>query len=153
MNRSCGVLLPISSLPSEYGIGTLGDAAYKFVDFLKCAGQKYWQILPIVPAGAGDSPYSSCSTFAGNPYYIDLAYLIKCGLLRSEECKSISWSQSDDSVDYSILHKERIALLHKAYKRSNCASDMEFINFKVKNAYWLTDYSLFMTLKHQYGET
>ena len=83
--RSSGVLLHISSLPSPYGIGTMGKEAYKFVDFLKKSGQRYWQILPICPTGYGDSPYQSFSSFAGNPYFIDLDILRRKKLLKKEE--------------------------------------------------------------------
>ena len=82
MDRSSGVLMPMSSLPSPYGIGTMGKSAYQFVDFLKAAGQRYWQLLPLGPTSYGDSPYASFSTFAGNPYYIDLDLLIRDGLLK-----------------------------------------------------------------------
>ena len=89
--RASGVLLPISSLPSKYGIGCFSREAYEFVDFLISAGQKYWQILPLGPTSYGDSPYQSFSTFAGNPYFIDLEVLIKDGLLTKEEVESVDW--------------------------------------------------------------
>lgn len=151
MNRSCGVLLPISALPSKYGIGTLGRSAYQFIDFLKNAGQEYWQILPSVPPGVGDSPYSSYSTFAGNPYFIDLECLVESGLLQKEECENIHWYQSDDTVDYNILSNERIPLLHKAFERGRYQTDVNYGQFKEKNSDWLDDYSLFMALKYHFG--
>ena len=83
MNRSSGILMAMSSLPSKYGIGTMGKSAYKFVDFLRDSGQKYWQLLPLCPTSYGDSPYSSFSTFAGNPYFIDLELLVKDKLLKT----------------------------------------------------------------------
>ena len=85
--RASGILLPVFSLPSNYGIGTFGKEAYNFVDSLKNAKQKYWQILPLCPTGFGDSPYQSFSTFAGNPYFIDLDLLISEGLLTREDCE------------------------------------------------------------------
>ena len=97
--RASGILLHISSLPSPYGIGTLGKAAYDFADFLKAAGQKYWQILPIHPTSYGDSPYQSFSTCAGNPYFIDLDLLREDGLLEQEELDAIDWSCSEQRVD------------------------------------------------------
>lgn len=150
--RSCGVLLPVSALPSKYGIGTLGRAAYQFVDFLKSAGQEYWQILPLVPTGYGDSPYQSVSTFAGNPYMIDLEMLIADGLLEKEECESIDWGENPQSVDYLKLYENRFALLEKAFERSRCADDPNYAKFKNENAYWLDDYALFMALKKAFNE-
>ena len=98
--RTSGVLMHISSLPSPYGIGTMGKEARKFADFLKKAGQKYWQILPICPTSYGDSPYQSFSSFAGNPYFIDLEYLCKEKLLTKKECESFSWGTNPQYVDY-----------------------------------------------------
>ena len=93
LNRSSGILMPMSSLPSEYGIGTMGKCAYEFVDFLKAAGQKYWQLLPMGPTSYGDSPYASFSSFAGNPYFIDLELLLEEGLLENEDVEDISWGK------------------------------------------------------------
>ena len=98
--RESGILMHITSLPGAYGIGTMGKEAHRFVDFLKSAGQSLWQILPLTPTGYGDSPYQSCSTFAGNHYLIDLDTLIEQGLLKEEEVKSITWSYRDDKVDF-----------------------------------------------------
>ena len=103
--RTSGVLMPISSLPSEYGIGTMGKEAKRFVDFLAKGGQRYWQILPICPTSYGDSPYQSFSSFAGNPSFIDLELLCEEGLLRKEECDAITWCEREDSVDYPIYGK------------------------------------------------
>ena len=91
LTRSSGILMPMSSLPSPYGIGTMGKAAYQFIDFLKAAGQKYWQLLPLGPTSYGDSPYASPSSFAGNPYYIDLDMLVKDGLLKKEDITGEDW--------------------------------------------------------------
>ncbi len=151
MERSCGVLLPISALPSRYGIGTLGRAAFRFVDFLKKAGHTYWQLLPTVPSGVGNSPYSSFSTFAGNPYFIDPDELIRRGLLKPEECEGVAWSASEDRVDYQALNENRMALLRRAYARSQAADDPEFARFRRENASWLGDYSFFMALKDWFG--
>ena len=103
MKRACGVLLPISSLPSKYGIGCFSKEAYKWVDQLKDAGQSYWQILPLTPTSYGDSPYQSPSSFAGNPYFIDLEELIEEGLLTKKECDAINWGGNSSYVDYEAL--------------------------------------------------
>ena len=113
--RTSGVLMPISSLPSPYGIGTMGKQARKFVDFLVRGGQKYWQILPICPTSYGDSPYQSFSSFAGNPYFIDLEYLCKDKLLTKKECESFKWGSNPKYVDYGIMYESRYALLRKVY--------------------------------------
>ena len=104
----------ITSLPSPYGIGSMGQAAFDFVDFLKKAKQTYWQILPINPPGYGDSPYQAFSTFAGNPYLIDLEQLVDCGWLRREELAGIKWGERDDQVDYSVMYTQRLQVLHMA---------------------------------------
>ena len=96
MNRSSGVLMPLSSLPSPYGIGTMGKSAYEFVDFLKASGQRYWQLLPLVPPGAGNSPYSSFSTFAGNPNLIDLDLMVKYKLLKAKEIDEAGWGDDPE---------------------------------------------------------
>ncbi len=144
--RSCGVLLHISSLPSPYGIGTLGKAAYEFADFLKQAGQHYWQILPIGPTGYGDSPYQSCSTFAGNPYFIDLDMLAEDGLLLPEEIDAIDWSCSEKRVDFSFQFSVRYDLLHKAYRRGADRCEQEIRVFRRENP-WVEDYAFFMSMK------
>lgn len=152
MKRSCGILLPISALPSKYGIGTFGRAAYEFVDFLKESGQEYWQMLPIVPPNNSNSPYQAFSTFAGNPYFIDLEALVKADLLSLEECEDINWGTKADEVDYTILTNRRIALLYQAYQRSDCQKDADFNTFKNLQAYWLDDYALFMALKDHFDQ-
>jgi hypothetical protein len=105
--RASGVLMAVSSLPSEYGIGCFSREAYEFVDQLEKAGQQYWQILPLGPTGYGDSPYQSCSTFAGNPYFIDLDELVREGLLTKEECTSCSWGDDPGYVDYEKIYNSR----------------------------------------------
>ena len=107
MNRSSGILLAVSSLPSPYGIGTLGKAAYDFADFLHEAGQHYWQMLPLGPTSYGDSPYQSFSTFAGNPYFIDLDLLEQEGLLQKAEYESLPWCEEETAVDYGRLYRLR----------------------------------------------
>ncbi|MBQ8903193.1 MAG: 4-alpha-glucanotransferase [Oscillospiraceae bacterium] len=149
MKRSAGILLPIASLPSCYGIGCFDKSAYEFVDFLKESGQSYWQILPLCPTSYGDSPYQSFSTFAGNPYFIDLSELTEEGLLDRAECEAAGFIDSDE-IDYSYLFDNRFPLLKKAYKRSNIAVNQEFISFCEKNE-WLSDYALFMALKDNFG--
>ena len=117
MKRTSGILMHISSLPSEYGIGTMGKEAKKFVDFLVKAGQTYWQILPICPTSYGDSPYQSFSSFAGNPYFIDLKLLCKDKLLSKRECDSYDWGDSKTEADFGLLYRNRFDLLKKAHLR------------------------------------
>lgn len=145
--RTSGVLMPISSLPSNYGIGTMGKEAKRFIDFLVKGGQRYWQILPICPTSYGDSPYQSFSSFAGNPYYIDLELLCEEKLLTEKECKAITWFEKEDEVDYECLYKKRYTLLKKAYRRFEKAIPKEFYTFCENESDWLEDYALFMALK------
>lgn len=149
--RASGVLLPISSIPSNYGIGCFSKEAYNIVDQLIAAGQKYWQILPLGPTGYGDSPYQSFSTFAGNPYFIDLEVLIHEGLLTEQECRSCDWGGSESYVDYGKIYEFRFKLLRMAYNRSDCTADEEFGKFVRANGYWLEDYCLFMAIKNEQG--
>ena len=111
--RASGILLPVSSIPSRYGIGTFSREAYDFVDFLVKAGQTYWQILPLGPTGYGDSPYQSFSTFAGNPYYIDLEQLVEDGLLEREDCEC-DYGTQEEYVDYEKIYRTRFKILYKA---------------------------------------
>ena len=148
--RASGILLPISSLPGKYGIGSFSKEAYKFVDFLKNSNQKYWQILPIGPTSYGDSPYQSFSTYAGNPYFISLEDLIDQGLLTEEECKKVKFGNRADTVDYEKLYNGRFKLLKKAYKKSNIGEKEEFKKFKDENCYWLNDYAMFMAIKERF---
>ncbi len=150
MKRSGGVLMHISSLASPYGIGTMGKEARDFADFLKEAGQSYWQILPVVPTGYGDSPYSSFSTFAGNPYLIDLDQLKDEGLLKEEEYASINWGENPEQVDFGILFLQRAKVLKKACTRFLAEPHSEFEQFRKEND-WLEPYALFMTLKGIFG--
>lgn len=146
LTRGAGVLLPISSLPSAYGIGTLGNAAFRFVDLLVELKQKYWQILPMGPLTVGDSPFQSISLFAGNPYYIDLDILIEERLLQTEEVGAYRWGDSEENVDYAVLYENRYAVLQKAFDRFDEQNE-QYIAFCRKNREWLEDYSLYMAIK------
>lgn len=115
--RECGILLPIASLPSKYGIGAFSKEAYEFVDQLKAAGQSYWQILPLGPTGYGDSPYQTFSAFAGNPYFIDLEQLTEDGLLTLEECREADFGEEEDRINYEKIYKSRFTVLKKAFLR------------------------------------
>ena len=145
--RTSGILFPVFSLPGKYGIGCFSVEAYRFVDFLKEAGQTYWQILPLGPTGYGDSPYQSFSTFAGNPYLISLEELISQGLLSREECEAVDFGDDDSAVDYGKLYMGRWDLLRKAYTRSEHKNTEEFLAFQKENDFWLVDYALFMAVK------
>ncbi|MDD3205222.1 MAG: 4-alpha-glucanotransferase [Lachnospiraceae bacterium] len=146
--RRSGVLLPISSLPSQYGIGSFSKEAYRFVDFLYESGQTYWQILPLGPTGYGDSPYQSFSTFAGNPYYIDLDTLVNKGYITAEECQEYNFGTDKFAVDYEKIYLSRFQILYKAFERSNIQENPEFQEFIQKNQYWLDDYALYMSVKN-----
>ncbi|MBP3602898.1 MAG: 4-alpha-glucanotransferase [Lachnospiraceae bacterium] len=149
--RKCGVLLPVFSLPSPYGIGAFSKEAYEFVNFLCKAGQSYWQILPLGPTGYGDSPYQSFSTFAGNPYYIDLEKMIQKGYVTKEDCEENCNAGDGRCVNYDNLYLTRWKILRKAYENSNILNDTKFINFIEENKMWLFDYALFMSIKDSYG--
>ena len=144
--RASGVLLPISSLPSAYGIGSFSKEAYEFVEQLKTGGQKYWQILPLGPTGYGDSPYQSFSTYAGNPYYIDLETLIEDGLLTKEECDACDFGDNPSYIDYEKIYYQRFSILRKAFARFE--ADEDFYDFVKENEFWLEDYSLYMAIKN-----
>lgn len=148
--RASGILMPIFSLPSPYGIGTFGKSAYEFVDFLRKGGQSYWQILPLNPTNYGDSPYQSFSSFAGNPYFIDLQLLIEDGLLAEKEADAVDFGTDETAVDYGKLYKNRLPLLKKAFSRFT--PDTGFKKFCQDNAYWLEDYALFMALKNAHND-
>lgn len=145
--RESGILLPIASLPSKYGIGCFSKHAYQFIDKLEESGQKYWQILPLGPTGYGDSPYQSFSTFAGNPYFIDLETLIEEGYLTAKECETFDFGNDERYIDYGKIYASRFEVLKIAYKRSNITNNNEFIDFVEENAFWLEDYALFMAVK------
>jgi len=141
--KEAGVLLHISSLPNKYGIGSLGKEAYDFVDFLDETGQSIWQILPIGPTSYGDSPYSSLSSFAFNPYFIDLEALVKDGLLDKEDLPN---EYIGRRVDYNELFNSRFNILFKAFN-NRAPYEKEFIKFIDKEKEWLDDYALYMVLK------
>jgi len=148
--RASGILLPISSLPNKRGIGTFGDEAYQFVDFLKKSGQSYWQILPLGHTSFGDSPYQSFSSFAGNPYFIDLDYLVKDGLIVSSDIDGIDWMCDDDSINYGVLYQKRYSILKIA--ANNFKDDISLNRFCLEND-WVNDYALFMTIKGLYNDS
>ena len=153
MKRASGILLPVFSLPSEHGIGCFSKEAYQFVDMLKKAGQSYWQILPLGPTGYGDSPYQSFSTFAGNPYFIDLAALAGEGLLTDAESREYDSEEQDESIDYEKIYKTRFKVLKKAHERfrdrmAGVHHEREaYEKFVSENDFWLDDYSLYMAVK------
>lgn len=149
--RKCGVLMPISSIPSRFGIGGFSKEAYEFVDFLAKAGQSLWQILPLGPTGYGDSPYQSFSTFAGNPYYIDLEALIKEGVLSEKECESVEYGTNPDYVDYEKIYFSRFGLLRKAYERTDLKNNEAFKQFIEEQKAWLKDYAMYMAIKDSLG--
>lgn len=148
MKRSSGILLHITSLPSPYGVGDLGQSARDFVDFLADAGQRYWQILPIAPTGYGDSPYQATSTFAGNPYLIDPDELVKQGLLTPAEL-ALDWGEDETQTDFGKLYALRLPLLKKAFLRDT--DNRNLADFCCAEAHWLEDYALFMALKTHFG--
>lgn len=151
MERGAGVLLPVTSLPSPYGIGTFGQAAYEFVDFLVEAGQRWWQVLPLGPTSFGDSPYQSFSAFAGNPYFIDLDCLLEQGLLTQAELEESDCGHNPMDVDYAALYEKRFAVLRQAFARSNHQNSEEYVTFCEENAEWLEEYALYMSLKNEFG--
>ncbi len=150
MKRAAGILLPITSLPSKYGIGCFSKSAYDFTDWLKKAGQTYWQILPLGPTSYGDSPYQSFSTFAGNPYFISLEALIEEGVLTKEECDKADFGELLNDIHYEKMYKNRYPLLHKAYGRSRISENTDYQRFVEENNWWLSDYALFMALKDRF---
>ncbi len=145
LERSSGVLMHISSLPGKYGIGSLGKEARDFGKFLADTGQKYWQTLPIGPTSYGDSPYQSFSTFAGNPYFIDLDILKDEGLLDDSDLEILDYSGYETEIDYSLLYNERFITLKKAYDRFE--KNALYYKFKEENEFWLDDYALYMAIK------
>lgn len=147
--RTSGVLMHISSLPGNTGIGTFGKEAYSFVDFLKAAGQTYWQVLPLCPTSYGDSPYQSFSTFAGNPYFIDFQILCDEGLLKERDFCNIDWGKNPEKIDFEKIYNNRFFVLKKAYE----AFDKNDSNYKIfcnENDFWIEDFSLYMVLKGRY---
>ena len=150
MERSAGILLPITSLPSPYGIGTFGKKAYEFIDFLHDAGQTWWQLLPLGHTGFGDSPYQTFSTCAGNPYFVDLEMLAEDGLLSREELDSINWGTNPSYVDYGKVYESRYRILRKAYEAGWERDLLSVADFGEENVGWLRDYALYMALKDHF---
>ena len=154
--RSSGVLMHISSLSGEFGIGSMGEEAYKFVDFLVEAGQKYWQILPLGHTSYGDSPYQCFSAFAGNPHFIDFKILAQEGLLHENDYKFRNFGNDSERVDYGLIFNLRNEILKRAYenfKTQNLIEDrvFEYKKFKEENRFWLEEYSLYMAVKEHFG--
>lgn len=143
--------MPVSSLPTRFGIGGFSREAYEFVDFLAKGGQTLWQILPLGPTGYGDSPYQSFSTFAGNPYYISLDWLIDEGLLTAEECEAADYGDDPQKVDYEKIYNTRFGLLRKAFERSDISENSEYQEFVEENRGWLKDYAMYMAIKDSLG--
>lgn len=150
--RKSGILMPVTSLPSKFGIGCFSDSAYKFIDWLHNAGQSYWQILPLGPTGFGDSPYQSFSTFAGNPYMISLKSLVNDGLLTKNECQCSELNKASDTIDYELQYLFRMPLLQKAFKRWDSSYDKDYLQFIAENDFWLDDYAMFSAFKRYYGD-
>ena len=149
--RSSGILMGIPSLPSPYGIGTMGKTAREWVDFLHSSGQSWWQILPLGPTSYGDSPYQSFSSAAGNPYLIDLDILVEEGLLKKEEIDERDWGKDKERVDYGAIYTSRFSVLHLAYERAREERKAEIQAFREENKDWVEDYALFMALKKHFG--
>lgn len=150
MKRSSGIIMPLFSLPSPYGIGTMGKAAYDFVDFLRESGQTYWQLLPLGPTDLGNSPYSSPSTFAGNPFFIDIDILISDGLLKKSDINKINWGEEENKVDYDKIKNNRFIVLRTAYNNSKGKFNTEIDEFVKQNSNWVINYALFMAIKNEF---
>lgn len=147
--RKAGILMHISSLASDYGIGTIGERAFEFVDFLKKTGQGYWQILPLNPTDFNNSPYQSPSVFAGNALLIDINELKKEGLIENSDTDGIYWGTDPEKEDFDAVKAYKTDLLKRAFSRFQKNSD--YMMFETQNAGWLNDYSLFMALKEHFG--
>ncbi|MBQ9065794.1 MAG: 4-alpha-glucanotransferase [Blautia sp.] len=148
--RESGILFPVFSLPSRFGIGCVSKEAYDFVDFLEKSGQGFWQVLPVGPTGFGDSPYQPFSAFAGNPYFIGLEKLIEEGLLTWDECNSTDFGNNEEKVDYGALYQGRFTLLRKAYERfteKGLDKEKDYLEFVKEEKDWLQDYALIMAIK------
>lgn len=149
MKRASGIIMPIFSLPGDFGIGTIGEEAFRFIDFLNKAKQKYWQVLPVVPTSCGNSPYSGVSVFAGNPNFIDLEALCNNGILKPEDIKNADWGEGD--VDYNKLLKNKPCILRKAYENVYKQLKEEVDSFAEENASWIYDYALYSALKEKFN--
>ncbi|MEA3423661.1 MAG: 4-alpha-glucanotransferase [Bacillota bacterium] len=151
IERSSGILMHITSLPSNYGIGTFGEEAYKFIDFLYESGQSYWQILPLGITGFGDSPYQSISAFAGNHYFIDLDILIKEGFLNKADLEGYDFNETEEKVDYYKIFKTRSPLLRKAFERKYEICKKDVLKFVEKESLWIEDFALYMAIKTKHN--
>lgn len=151
MERASGIIMHIASLPGKYGIGTFGKEAFKFADFLHKSGQTYWQILPLGPTSYGDSPYQSFSAFAGNPYFIDFDILREEGLLKKEDYDNVNFGDDRECIDYSVLFKNKMKVLKKAYENSKEIAKKEIAKFRDENKLWLEDYAFYMALKEKFN--
>ncbi len=151
LERGAGFLMPISALPSPYGIGTLGQAARDFADFAARCKVKYWQVLPIGPTSYGDSPYQSFSAFAGNPYFIDLDTLIGEGILNKSDVEGVNFGCDPTDVDYAAIYETRFNVLRKAYTNSNHKGSPAYVAFENDNSFWLDDYAFYMAVKLSFG--
>ena len=149
MIRSAGVLMPVFSLPSKHGIGTLGQSAFDFIDFLAESGMTYWQMLPMGPTGFGNSPYQSLSSYAGNPYFIDLDELVKEGLLKEKEIEAEDWGKNPDKVDYGAIYKASQNVLKKACQRIPYQHPQDYFDFLDQEGDWVRDYAVFMAIKNE----
>lgn len=149
--RKSGVLMPISSLSSPWGIGTMGACATEFLQFLHAAGQSVWQVLPVGPTSYGDSPYQSPSSFAGNPYLIDLDILADQGLVDPELYQQMDWGDDPSQVDYGLMYRHRFKVLEVAVAELERVRPADLAAFCQEQAWWLDDYALFMALKREAG--
>lgn len=152
LKRKSGILLHVTSLPSPYGIGTLGKCAYEFVDFLKETGQSVWQVLPIGHTSYGDSPYQSYSSYAGNPYLIDFDMLTEEGLLEKGDYENVDWGGNLSETDYRAIYENRFKPLKKAARKLIENPPVDYYTFLEENVFWLDDYAAFMALKAQNGD-
>ncbi len=150
MERGSGILMHISSLPNQFGIGTFGTEAYAFVDFLVESKQKYWQILPLCPTSFGDSPYQSPSAFALNPYFIDPIDLEKRGLLQHNDYINLDFGDNPDRVDYHKVYVNKEIMLRKAFARKDILPQRNLEAFQQAHQGWLEDYALYMALKNHF---
>ena len=151
MDRGSGIIMHITSLPGKYGIGTFGEEAYKFCDFLKKSDQTYWQILPLGPTSYGDSPYQSFSAFAGNPYLIDLDMLQEENLLKKEDYEDKNFGDNPEVVDYGLMFTEKMSVLKTSFINFSKEIHEDFEKFKEEEKEWLDDYSLFMAIKYDFN--
>ncbi|MCG8484600.1 MAG: 4-alpha-glucanotransferase, partial [Clostridia bacterium] len=150
MERGSGILMHITSLPNDLGIGTLGYESYKFIDFLERIGQKYWQILPLGQTGYGNSPYQCFSSFAGNPFLISLELLEDRHLLKKSDYMHLDYGKNKRLIDFRKIQKNKMQVLRLAYKHGKTVYKKEIENFQKENKWWIKDYALYMAVKNRY---